>query len=98
VPEGGNMLVIFNTELRFPLGISMPLIGGALGGAAFYDGGNVYTDIRLSSIFTEFSSTVGFGLRYKTPIGPIRIDVGHLINTPPGLKSVQFFLTLGQAF
>jgi outer membrane protein assembly factor BamA len=98
VPEGGNTLVILNTELRFPLGISLPLIGGALGGAAFYDGGNVYTNIRFSSIFSEFSNTVGFGLRYKTPIGPIRIDVGHLINPPPGLKSVQFFLTLGQAF
>ena len=98
VPVGGNELVILNTELRFPLGISMPLVGGALGGAVFYDGGNIYTSIRFGNIFSDFTSTVGGGLRYKTPVGPIRFDIGHLINTPPGLKSYQIFVTLGQAF
>jgi len=98
VPVGGKQLVILNSELRFPLGISMPLVGGPLGGAAFYDGGNVYTNVRLSSIFSDFSHTVGFGLRYKTPVGPVRVDIGHLLNAPPGVKSLQFFVTLGQAF
>ncbi len=76
----------------------MPLVGGALGGAVFYDGGNIYTSIRFGNIFSDFTSTVGGGLRYKTPVGPIRFDIGHLINTPPGLKSYQIFVTLGQAF
>jgi outer membrane translocation and assembly module TamA len=31
-------------------------------------------------------------------VGPIRFDVGHLVNAPPGLKSMQYFVTLGQAF
>jgi len=98
VPVGGNELVILNTELRFPLGISMPLVGGALGGAAFYDGGNVYTSVRLNNTFTDFSHTVGGGVRYKTPIGPVRLDIGYLLNPPPGIKSYQLFITLGQAF
>jgi len=98
VPVGGKMLVIANTELRFPLGVSMPLLGGPLGGAAFYDGGNVYSNISFGNVFSDFTHTVGFGVRYKTPVGPIRVDIGHLLNPPPGVKSLQFFVTLGQAF
>ena len=37
VPVGGEQLLILNSELRFPLGISAPFVGGNLGGAAFYD-------------------------------------------------------------
>jgi outer membrane protein assembly factor BamA len=98
VPVGGRMLVVANTELRFPLGISMPLVGGPLGGAVFYDGGNVYTAVNFSTLFSDFTHTVGAGLRYKTPVGPVRVDIGHLLNAPPGVKSLQFFVTLGQAF
>jgi outer membrane protein assembly factor BamA len=98
VPVGGTELVIFNSELRFPLGISLPVVGGSLGGAAFYDGGNIYSNVRFSDTFSDFTHTVGFGLRYKTPIGPVRADIGHLLNAPPGVKTTQFFITLGQAF
>ena len=43
-------------------------------------------------------NTVGIGLRYQTPVGPIRIDVGQNLNPVPGLKSTQLFITLGQSF
>jgi outer membrane protein insertion porin family len=98
VPVGGRMLAVMNTELRFPLGISVPFVGGTLGGAAFYDGGNVYRAVNFNDLFSNFSHSVGGGLRYKTPIGPVRLDIGHLINAPPGIKSLQYFVTLGQAF
>jgi outer membrane protein insertion porin family len=98
VPVGGKMLVVANSELRFPLGMNMPLVGGPLGGAVFYDGGNVYSNVSFSTLFSDFSHSVGGGLRYKTPVGPVRIDIGHLLNPPPGVKSYQFFVTLGQAF
>src|SRR6478752_2397995 len=98
VPVGGEQLVILNSELRFPLGIPAPFVGGNLGGAAFYDVGNVYTNVTFKNFFTDLSHTVGFGLRYKTPVGPVRIDVGYLVNPPPGVKSHQVFITLGQAF
>ena len=93
VPEGGRQLFIFNTEGRFPI----PLKDG-LGGALFYDGGNVYRAINVSHFFTDYSNTVGIGLRYQTPVGPIRVDVGRNLNPVRGLKSTQLFITLGQSF
>lgn len=98
VPVGGKQLVIFNSELRFPLGISPPFIGGVLGGAVFYDAGNVYSSVSFKNVVSDLTHTVGGGLRYKTPVGPVRVDIGHLLNAPPGVKSLQFFVTLGQAF
>jgi outer membrane protein insertion porin family len=93
VPVGGNQLFVLNSELRFPL----PIISN-LGGVAFYDGGNVYRNISFAQFVSNYTSTVGLGLRYSTPVGPVRIDVGRNLNPVPGIKPFQFFITLGQAF
>lgn len=85
-----------------------------LGFAVFYDGGNVFQPIGFHNLsFTNcgsnvvssgtnptncFTSSVGVGLRYATPIGPVRIDIGHNLNGIPGIQSTQLFITLGQAF
>jgi outer membrane protein assembly factor BamA len=93
VPVGGNELVIFNSEGRFPI----PLRKG-LGGAIFYDGGNVYDRIGFKHFFSDYSNTIGFGLRYDTPVGPIRIDIGRNLSPLPGFQATQYFITLGQSF
>jgi outer membrane protein insertion porin family len=93
VPVGGRALIILNSELRFPLGIMK-----ALGGVVFYDGGNVYSAININNFINNYSNTVGLGLRYTTPIGPIRIDVGRNLNPVPGINPTQYYITLGQAF
>jgi outer membrane protein insertion porin family len=93
VPEGGRELFILNSELRIPI----PLKKG-LGLATFYDGGNVFRSVGFGGFGSNYANTVGVGLRYKTPVGPVRIDIGHNLNAPPGLKSTQLFITLGQAF
>ena len=93
VPVGGLQLFIVNSELRFPI----PLINN-LGGVIFYDGGNVYQHIRVSDVIDNYTHTVGFGFRYNTPIGPVRVDIGHLLEAVPGVRSTQFFITIGQAF
>jgi outer membrane protein insertion porin family len=93
VPVGGRQLFILNSEARFPLHISK-----ALGGVVFYDGGNVYSAINLHNFANNYSNTVGIGLRYATPVGPIRIDVGRNLNPVSGIGATQYYITLGQAF
>jgi len=93
VPVGGRELFILNSEVRFPLGIMK-----ALGGVFFYDGGNVFTAINLNNFINNYSNTIGIGLRYATPIGPVRIDLGRNLNPVPGINPTQYYITLGQAF
>jgi outer membrane protein assembly factor BamA len=93
VPVGGNQLFIFNSELRYPI----PIISN-LGGVVFYDGGNVYSHVNFPQFINNYTNTVGVGLRYSTPIGPVRFDIGHNLNPRPGISATQFFITLGQAF
>ena len=67
-PIGGSALVILNLELRTP-------VWRDLGAAFFVDGGNVFA--RASEFdLTELRGATGFGLRYRSPIGPIRVDLG----------------------
>ncbi|MGH9564367.1 MAG: BamA/OMP85 family outer membrane protein, partial [Candidatus Angelobacter sp.] len=91
VPIGGPQLVILNSELRFPLGLL-----SKLGGVVFYDGGNVYG--HVGNFWSDYTNSAGFGLRYATPVGPVRIDIGRNLNPIPGIKPTQIFITLGQAF
>jgi len=93
VPVGGKQLFILNSEVRFPLGIMK-----ALGGVVFYDGGNVYSAINFNNFVNNYSNTVGVGLRYATPIGPVRIDLGRNLNPVAGLGATQYYITIGQAF
>ena len=93
VPTGGNEMLILNTELRIPLpirkGISL---------VTFYDGGNVFPTVGFHDFASLYSNNVGLGLRYTTPIGPIRLDVGRNLNPVPGIKPTQYFVSIGQAF
>jgi len=90
LPIGGNGLVIVNAELRAP-------VSGGLGVVGFFDTGNVFarvTDIDLG----ELRSAVGGGVRYKSPFGPIRLDIGFKVNRQPGEALTAWFVSFGQAF
>ncbi len=94
VPQGGNQLLIINSELRFPL----DKIKKDLGIVTFYDGGNVFPTVGLHDFTELYSNSVGIGFRYATPVGPLRLDIGRNLNPIPGINATQYFVTLGQAF
>ena|SRR6266496_3618905 len=84
-PLGGKAVLMNSLELRFPL------LGDNLGGVLFHDAGNVYSSIEDVSLrfrqrnLTDFNYMVhaaGFGIRYRTPIGPIRADFALSPNSP----------------
>ncbi len=93
VPSGGNELFIVNGEARVPL----PFKRG-LSIVPFYDGGNVFPSAGLDHFTSLYSNNTGVGLRYSTPVGPIRFDLGRNLNPVSGVKATQYFISIGQAF
>lgn len=93
VPAGGNELFVINAEARIPL----PFKQG-LSIVPFYDGGNVFPVIGFHDFTSLYTNSVGIGVRYSTPVGPIRFDLGHNVNPVPGVSSTQYFISIGQAF
>lgn len=84
-PLGGSAMLFNQMELR------MPLIGENISGVLFHDAGNVYS--RLGDIsfrvkqrdlqdFNYMVHAAGFGIRYRTPVGPLRVDFGYSLNPP----------------
>jgi outer membrane protein insertion porin family len=97
VSSGGNALLIFNAELRFPV-----LQRFGLGGATFVDVGNVFkrvNDMDLGKLRTG----LGFGIRWRSPVGPFRIDFGWkatqqtFVNGKPEPRFSPY-VSIGQAF
>ncbi len=94
-PQGGNGLAVFNLEARAPYWKNLQLVW-------FTDAGNVFkqaSDIRLN----ELRVTSGVGFRYRSPIGPLRVDWGFKISTRLLLtggreRSNVLHISLGQAF
>ena len=94
-PQGGNGMAIFNLETRAPYWKNLQFVW-------FLDAGNVFkhaSDIRLQEI--RFTSGVGF--RYRSPIGPLRVDWGWKLSTRLELtggreRSNVLHISLGQAF
>jgi outer membrane protein insertion porin family len=93
VPAGGHELLLINSEFRIPLPIK-----DNLGMVLFYDGGNVFPNVGFHNFTSLYSNNVGFGLRYATPVGPVRIDLGRNLNPVEGIKATQYFISIGQAF
>ena len=94
-PQGGNATLIFNAELRAP-------VTRAIGIVVFLDAGNVYN--RVSDIsLARIRGGAGFGVRYRSPVGPIRVDLGFKLNRQEFdngelERPTALHISIGQAF
>lgn len=98
-PIGGDILVVGNVELRFPL-----IFG--FGGAIFTDSGGAFLSKPCTNTTCNFSqlnwpdirNSAGLGLRYLTPVGPISLEYGFKIDRREGESLGAFHFTIGNIF
>jgi outer membrane protein assembly complex protein YaeT len=98
LPLGGDSMLLVSEELRATL-------RGSWGGVLFFDAGNVWADPYAFKL-GELHYAVGPGLRYQTPVGPFRFDLGYQLNPIPGLlvngepqtRRWRIHFSIGQAF
>ncbi len=100
--EGGEVLNVYNVEYKFPIA---PDEHGRtlLQGVFFYDVGGSWNrlseiDYHTGSAQTGLKQGVGFGIRFKTPVFPLRLDWGHALNAAPNEAQSQFYFTVGSLF
>ena len=89
-PIGGNSLIEGSVEVRYP-------ILGNVGGTAFVDFGNVFIP-GFTYRLDELKYSVGIGLTYMTPVGPLRAEVAHAIDPEDRDYTSLFFFSIGHAF
>ncbi len=98
LPIGGDSMFAFSEELRATL-------HGNIGGVVFLDSGNVWAKSWQIDL-NDLRYAIGTGLRYQTPVGPIRLDYGYQLNPIPGLvvngepqtRRWRVHFSIGQAF
>ncbi len=87
---GGEKMLQFNAELIFPI---VPSAG--VNGVVFYDTGNVYKD---NYDISDLRQSAGAGIRWLSPIAPIRLEYGWILDRREGEQSGDWEFTLGGSF
>ncbi|MEO6953181.1 MAG: outer membrane protein assembly factor BamA [Polyangia bacterium] len=110
---GGNLQLVLNTEVEFPI-----IAAVNIRGVIFFDAGNAYNvesrycpaRSAVSNIpqvfspcnsyptFTNLRYSVGFGFRWQSPIGPLRFEWGIPLNRQHGENHIVFQFTIGNFF
>ena len=89
---GGEKMMIYNVEFRFPL-----LHEAGLVGLVFFDAGNVFTKDE-SYTFSDIKRSVGLGIRWYSPVGPLRLEYGKVLNRGPEDPSGNWEFSIGGLF
>ncbi len=89
IPQGGQSMAILNLELRINP-------GEGLGFVVFTDAGNVWPKQEIN--LADLRASYGAGIRYGTPIGPLRIDYGQKIRRLPGESPGEIHFNIGNTF
>jgi len=89
VPLGGEVQFVVNQELH-------RRIWRSLYGLVFFDAGNVWLD--RDSVDSELFKSTGIGLRYASPVGPLRLDVGFPLDRRPDDPSSEIHFGFGMVF
>ena len=100
-PVGGNKELITNWEVEFPL-----LGSAGLRGVGFFDAGNVFSEQenffqssqRNGTLPLGLFLSLGFGLRWFSPLGPLRFEVGFPLTRRPIDEAYLFEFTIGNFF
>jgi outer membrane protein insertion porin family len=102
---GGNKQIIFNAELEIPL---LEKVG--IRGVVFFDAGNTFgrnadffqipegDQLASMNLPLGLLYSVGFGVRWFSPIGPLRFEWGIPLTRRPGDQPIQFEFTIGNSF
>ena len=89
-PIGGISSLDLGVELRTRINDTFGLV-------TFFEGGSVY-DTTLPDLSQRLYWGTGVGLRYFSPIGPLRFDIATPLNRRPSDSIIQVYISLGQAF
>lgn len=89
---GGNKMLLFNTELVFPI-VEQAKVKGVL----FFDAGNAFAEEENIDIF-GMRESVGVGVRWFSPLGPLRFEWGFPLDRKEGEKPSQFEFSIGTFF
>ncbi|MBW1712040.1 MAG: BamA/TamA family outer membrane protein, partial [Deltaproteobacteria bacterium] len=89
---GGEKMMHFNFEIIFPL---IPSAG--VKGVVFFDAGNVWTKDQGYDI-TNLRQSVGGGIRWYSPVGPIRLEYGYIVRGEEGDGDGGWEFTIGSVF
>ena len=87
---GGKTVVVGSLEARIDLGMNLEL-------TTFFDVGSVQ-DALVQGGSDRFRSSVGLGLRYITPIGPMGLLYGYKLDREEGESAGRFHLSIGYSF
>jgi outer membrane protein insertion porin family len=88
---GGEKMAYFNFEYTFPIIKSL-----GLKGLLFYDTGNAW--LGDEGFFTDMRNSVGAGIRWNSPLGPLRLEWGYNLAPRDNEKQSVFEFSIGSAF